>query len=393
MTFHLYDNGAFTFSETADSGYTVGMRFGVTAAVVVSGLRWFRHGSSTNDFPTRLTLWKVSDSSLVAEVASVTNVFGEGWHDEALAAPVTLVAGQSYICAAWYPAGHIRPQGVYSAKGSAPAPLIWDDIAGRYIASNAFPTNGVTDRSHPADVIVGLPTGGSDGSTGAGGGATSGDLEAWLSTDATLNKRHDDSAPYKTYNLAIGADGLAAIKAVADTIATSVGSGLRTAVTTLTTNLATANAALVHAANTWSDALASTLQAMSDDFASFFNTVGGTAGGPTGALSGRSAFPDTGWSLADETDWDTDLAWQVAADLYVVTVTTPPPGMAADDFAGVTWYHRLGSWTILNGDQAGARAFLEFSPQQLQDGGRRMPGLALRTKNGTLGHVQAWLLA
>jgi hypothetical protein len=376
-------------------GYTFANKFSVSGAVTINFVRWWKDGASP--FPNEIRIRDVTAGATLVQigptpatwVADVSN-----WYTLDLAAngatPPDLVSGHDYAVVEYGEnSGYRQAYGDFVAPSPATGITFirsyWDpgNLA-MPTAANSLPT------CYGLDVLTSLPVPG----PGEGPGTTAGDLWAWLSADPDVQTHETDGLPWLT-------------KQVVDAIATSVGSGLHTAVTaigtavtaigTAVTSTGTAveglSTSLATHMGAWSADLAATIQAWNDGLVDWFNKMGGLAGGPVGALSGRSAFPTELWTLADEKDWDTDLSWPVAADLYVFTVTTPPPGAAADSFAGVTWYHRLGSWTILDGDQAGARAFLEFSPQQLQDGGRRMPGLAFRTKNGTLGHVQAWLLA
>jgi hypothetical protein len=372
----------------------IGNRFRPAADMTLRSIWWFRW-LTTDASPTRLVIYHASDSAIVLDVAVTADSSAIGWKSQNVADTV-LSGGVDYVVAVLWASGSTT-----HISGWATAPPSPGDgytvVGARYAqpsTSTSTPPTTTSTWELAAVSVSSDPAG-----TGSGGTpATPGDAEVvsggWLSSDPDVNQHQADGLPWLT-------------KLAVDDIATSVGSGLHTAVTaigtavtaigTAVTSTGTAvngiSTALATHMGAWSADLAATIQAWNDGLVDWFNRMGGLAGGPVGALSGRTAFPSEGWTLADETDWDTDLAWPVAADLYVFTVTTPPPGAAADSFAGVTWYHRLGSWTTLDGDQAGARAFLEFSPQQLQDGGRRMPGLAFRTKNGTLGHVQAWLLA
>jgi hypothetical protein len=394
MAQHLLDNTNianvhFTNSVSFDS--TWGIRFGCSAAITITGVRWYRDDPNVNRDLHGLRLYDASDALLWSTLVQV-DTHTVGWQTTELPTPIELPAGGPYKVCFDFPGGHVWNYFLRADVGAPASPLLLDDNAECF----RFASYGVPDTSRNIDIpAVDIEIGGpSGGPTGGGGTGTTADLAAWLSSSADVNTHEGDGLPWLT-------------KALLDAWNSGLGAGavgyfqfMKTAINAVkerTDRLpdsieALTNAILTNASDNVDLVLGglATIQAGVD---ALTGGSGGTAGGALGALSGRSAFPAEGWSLADETDWDTDLAWPVAADLYVFTVTTPPPGAAADSFAGVTWYHRLGSWTTLDGDQAGARAFLEFSPQQLQDGGRRMPGLALRTKNGTLGHVQAWLLA
>jgi hypothetical protein len=394
MPTHLFDGTTWVVHDDSNPAdpYEIGNRFGCTAELSVTGLRWYRWTVGSSNKPAALRLWRASDSALIATISPAPDDGAVGWQDSELPAPIPLTVGTTYVVSMDWPAGQNWATKARGTISVAPTPALWDDNA-RAFHAGAFTYPGTVDNANAwgVDITWDGPTG---GPIGGGGGTSTADLAAWLSGDDEINTHQSDGLPWLTkalldaWNSGLGAGAVGyfqfmktainAVKERTDRLPDSIEALTNAILTNLSDNTDLVLAGLA------------TIQAGVD---ALTGGSGGTAGGALGALSGRSAFPTTGWTMADETDWDTDLAWPVAADLYVFTVTTPPPGAAADSFAGVTWYHRMGSWTTLDGDQAGARAFLEFSPQQLQDGGRRMPGLAFRTKNGTLGHVQAWLLA
>lgn len=389
----IYHDNTTAWSTINSSAYEVGMAFHVTASVDCTGLQWYRSFTGAGHAPEIVRLWRAGDTTELGRLVSVPDTGEVGWQGANLATPITLVTGQIYIVSGYYPGSGGQPS--RSDIASTPdAPVVVESSFRRYLAGSAgFPVNADSGSAIGADVLLTvIDEGGGD--TPATAAEVGTELAKWLSTDGDVQTHEADGIPWylkllvDAWNsgLGAGATGYFAFMKTALLAVKERTDRLPDSIEALTN-------AILDAGVAETEAIQANLALIQAGVDALTGGSGGTAGGALGALSGRSAFPTTGWSMADETDWDTDLAWPVAADLYVFTVTTPPPGAAADSFAGVTWYHRLGSWTTLDGDQAGARAFLEFSPQQLQDGGRRMPGLALRTKNGTLGHVQAWLLA
>jgi len=248
-----------------------------------------------------------------------------------------------------------------------------------------------------------VPTGsGPPPSGGGGGGATpeevAGALASWLSSDSTTNTQHGD-LPWRTdanvsalKTLAEGSNGLAAIKGVVDAIATSVGTGLHTALTAIGTDVSAINTALTSHISSWSADLAATVQSWNDGLVDWFNKMGGLAGGPIGAISGRSAFPAELWTLVDEGDHLGPFVYDQAADLYVLTVTDAD-GQPPTVVDGVNWYPRIGWWCPFNGTQGADRRFWELGENQLVDGGRRMPGALVWTRPLVETHIQAWQLA
>jgi hypothetical protein len=399
-TIHIFDNFLATSFEpvTAGSAFEAGPSFVTPTGGNITALRWYRTGAG-DTAPSFLRVWDTVTHLVVASAPTIPDSAGAGWKQVALPANVPLVPGRVYVVAIGYTGAQTSGRYTLGTVPVVPYPLAFGSTLRQWNnGSTGYPAGGDNTFLHPADVAV------EAGVIIVAAPGTPGDLADWLDT-AVGTQAH--SAPLATQALASGSSGFAAIKALADLWNSGLGAGatgyfafMKTALLAvkertdrLPDSIEALTNAILDAGVAETEAIQANLALIQAGVDALTGGSGGTAGGALGALSGRSAFPATGWSLADETDWDTDLAWPVPADLYVCTVTTPPPGAAADSFAGVTWYHRLGSWTVLDGDQAGARAFIEFSPQQLQDGGRRMPGLALRTKNGTLGHMQAWLLA
>lgn len=195
-----------------------------------------------------------------------------------------------------------------------------------------------------------------------------------------------------TNTKATGATGFDAIKAVADAIASAV-SGLpgtiAGALTTITGQLTTLT-------GTTAQSGIATIGAISHDLATVYgktlDTFTGLAGGSTGALSGRTAFPTELWTKVAEVDFTWQKSWDQSADLYVLTVDEIPPYIDSVDVDGAPWRPRLGWWSTRNGDQFGTRRFVDWPAQQLEDAGRRMPGVVVRTQYGCACHLEAWQL-
>lgn len=382
--------------QTLVSATGFGNRFTCAADTPIDTISWNRRTAGDGG-PASLDIWRVSTAGSVAHVAVSGDTGATGWHNQTLSPAVTLLAGVDYIVGGNYAAGAVinywatSPPAIGSGftlvgarfgGGGAASPSMPDSVSSVELAAMSVST------APPPPP----PTGGSDGSTGVGDPTLTGDLEAWLSDDADLNKRHDDSAPYKTQALATGASGFAAIKGVADTIATNVGTLLTRWSAAMATTVQTTSDNVATLLTRWSAALATSLQAMSDDFATFFNTVGGTAGGPTGALSGRTEFPTELWTLVEETDFTFQISWDVPADLYTISLTGIPARINTVDVDGATWRPRVGWWALRNGDLLGDRRFLSWENEYVEDGGRRMPGIVIRTQPEIAGHVEAWRL-
>jgi hypothetical protein len=96
--------------------------------------------------------------------------------------------------------------------------------------------------------------------------------------------------------------------------------------------------------------------------------------------------------MVDSTTFDTNLAWDVPADLYVVTFTDLGSNRINTVVAGVDISYRLAWWCPLAGAFGQERRFIDTPQYHCYDGGRRMPGLLLHSGAGGAGTVQAWTL-
>lgn len=397
---HLFDAFTPTWSAPAnDAPVEVATNLTVGADGRISTLDWLRNSTSAGIAPDRLRLYDAASGQIVAAVTSGMADNGSvGWQRTVLGTPATVYANRTYkIAANWAGTSHHTSWGT-AIQGGGNYPITVANPERSYHYGGTVVSGATSDNG----AVFGVDVTYTPGSLPPPGTITNSDLDAdlatWLSGDSGTNEHHTDT-PYDTHlkavetnALAAGASGFDAIKAAADTIATSVGSGLGAAVAGIGTTLGTVNANVVTLMNRWSASLATSLQALSDDFATFFNTVGGTAGGPTGALSGRSAFPTGLWTMADETDFTFQISWNVPADLYTISLTGIPARINTVDVDGATWRPRVGWWALRNGDLLGARRFLSWESEYVEDGGRRMPGVVIRTQPEIAGHVQAWRL-
>lgn len=386
-----HDNGV-AWSHINSSAFEVGMAFHVTAGVDCTGLQWYRYTTGSGVAPEIVRLWRAGDTTELGRLTSVPDTGAEGWQGGNLADPITLVTGQIYIVSAYYPGSGGQPS--RSDLATTPdSPVVVESNFRRYLAGSAgFPVNADSGSAIGADVLLtALPPDPVP--------ATDVDLASWLSTDPDVQTHESDGLPWRTdanvttlKGEAEGASGFAAIKGVVDTIATSVGGGLSSAVSGLTTALATANTALAHAATTWSDALATALQNMSDNFASFGASKPAQGGGITGAGTFPSNVGTLVWTMLDETDFAGSIAWAQPADVYVLSITTRPLNLPLNLTDGVHTIYRCGWWTPLNGSFGRQRSYIDFEDNHLAIGAERMPGVLVSLQPGGEGHLQAWAL-
>jgi hypothetical protein len=398
MSLHLFDNYSAVWSSTTDIAVETGNRFAVSNDATLDELRWYRRDTTSGHKPEVLRCWDLTTHAVIATAASVPDNGSIGWQTAVAPDAITLLPGHTYCVTAYWPDGTTSSnRGLTSSPiVSKPAPLIASgNTRGYHGATLGEPTSSDSVFAEATDVgITDLGPG-----EGSGSGTLTGDLNSWLNTSAPPNVHDDDGLPWRTdanvtllREAAEGGSGFAAIKGVADAIATSVGSGLGTAITGITTTLGNVNTNVTTLITRWSASLATALQTMSDNFATFFNTISGTAGGPTGALSGRTAFPTVLWTMVDETDFDFQISWDVPADLYTISLTGIPSRINTVDVDGAMWRPRVGWWALRNGDLIGARSFLSWENEYVEDGGRRMPGVVIRTQPEITGHIEAWRL-
>jgi hypothetical protein len=393
MTVHsIYDNSTITWTAQGQGApITWGIRFQSSAGGWIKAVKWYR-ASTGGIRPTTLAVYDSAGPTVLHSFAPAPEDGSVGWKQTNLATPIALTASHTYGVAAFFSgAGNALGEVSSASYTAAPSPLLLDDNRRFYDLSGslAYPTNGQTTLLIAVDIVWG------DDSTPISGDpetvpTTTGDLSDWLSV--AHNTKGADSAPIHVETLATGGSGFVAIKSVADAIATSVGSGLGTAVSALTTAVGTANTALVHAATTWSDALAAALQAMSDDFASFGASKPAQGGGDFGAGTFPSNVGSLVWTLLDETDFVGEIAWAQPADVYVLSITTPPHGFPINLVDGVHTIYRAGWWCPLNGSFGRQRRFIDFEDNHLEVGAERMPGVLISLQPGGEGHLQAWAL-
>jgi uncharacterized protein DUF4082 len=375
---------------TNGSAQEIGTAFVPLADGQVEAILYYRTSGATAN--TAFRLWEADNSTaLASQTLSSGAQTDQGWQTCTLTTPVPITAGRTYIVSVTWVAGA-------GEKYDNPiSPFNGGEFQRYFECFNATPGSlptgsGYQGEVRAVDVLASFQT----------QPVTPTDLDnalaGWLSTtDGT----HGDSAPLQDHTtLATVNTNTGAVKSTIDDLT----SGLAGAAHGYYADVQAAIGLIKTVTDTLPTPIARLSSIVLDhytaDIAGILAQIDAVATGQTAPnadikrLGGSVFLPASGWTLADETDFTDEIAWGVAGDLYVVTVTAVPTGVAPDSFAGVTWYHRLGSWAPLNGDQiAGARQFLEFTPQELHDGGRRMPGVAIHCKTGTLGHVQAWLLA
>jgi hypothetical protein len=396
---------AYIGSATRNAGGTAAwffQGFRVDRPAQVTSLRLYHpvQGTGTGGLPDRIRLFDSDGAtSLASDDLSGVTWPGSGtgaWVDVPLSVPVDLTPGAHYTVGYRAPANYgyafdsAHPAMSENAGQSwlvAEGPTFHNDSYTGIVATASGETPASSSTTNYNSFRVGADV--TAVTTTIEAGDVAEQFSDWLDTTTGTQA---DSAPLQTYTLATGATGFDAIKAVADAIAAAV-SGIpgtiASAVTTITGQLTTLTG------NTAQSGIA-TIGAISHDLAGVINhaldTFTGTGGGAPGALSGRTAFPTVLWTMADSVDFTFQKSWDVPADLYTITLAGIPSRINTVDVDGATWRPRVGWWAIRNGDLLSRRDFLSWESNYVEDGGRRMQGIVVRTQPEVTGTIEAWRL-
>jgi hypothetical protein len=383
--------------------------FVVQADVPLVGLMWFRRTTTANRVPSILRLWRADTQAIVWQAPSIPDNGQVGWQTITGVDLPILLSGVHYRVSYVWPAA-VQDGCAYTDNpnpGPVPEyPLAYGAVkqyenGGANLGTGGAATTGFPGVAGGPSLVMGLDV--LVDATGLqGAGVTQADIDAimraWFS--GTLND-HPNDLPAVT---SADAKQLIALLTTTDTsnLALGIGGQVNAAIATISSVLTIVSYLQDNGLpdiNGWvnaardvlsakSDALAALLNTSSDALTSGFGQVGHIAA-TQGGGGGFSGDPASGWYLVDETDWQGALAWQVPADMYVLSLTDLA-GRTPVDVAGVQWYPRLGWWAPLNGFQVGSRRYFDFLINQLVVEGGNMPGVLLKTGNPITGHIQAW---
>jgi len=382
-------------ADTLTTGAALGNEFHVTTGdQAATAIAWYRH-TAGHAGPAKL---RISNVTLNTELYSTDQVADDGsvgWHEQTIPA-VILTQGAHY--GVWGIFNNGSYYETFSPDVTPDSPIVLD---GKKFGTNAAVHWSDLSSSASNEFAFGVRTDDTNVTP-----ATLSDLQNqltdWLADTGDNTHTAGDGVPGlpattkdavdALQTQANGATGFDAIKAVADAVAAAV-SGLpgtiASAVTTITGQLTTLTG------NTAQTGIA-TIGAISHDLAGVIthalDTFTGTGGGAPGALSGRTAFPTMLWTMADSVDFTFQKSWDVPADLYTITLSGIPSRINTVDVDGVTWRPRVGWWAIRNGDLFSRRDFLSWESNYVEDGGRRMPGIVVRTQPEITGTIEAWRL-
>lgn len=373
--------------------------------VTITAIRWYRLDTTAGHAPTKLSLWDRTTGSLIYDAASIPDNGAVGWQSHTLSSPVIVNAGRAFIVS-WHQAAN----NAFAQVNLSTFPGSWYPLSpqtGTLVwtigATNALPgaSGGASGFSDGLSLVMDFDP----DVAPIGGGDIANELARWLSTaDGT----QADSAPLQDHaTLATVNTNVADVKDQADDWAFGLGAAahgyyadiktlinnIKTITDTLPTPIAQLTSIVLDHYSDDIDNILAQIDSVLSGLGAQSTDLSGTSGSAVGALSGRTGFPATGWSMSAETDFTDNVLFDQPADAYVLSITSYQPTQPATSTAAGLWLPRLGWWCVMNGSLASQRQFVDFQQMLLTDQGRRMPACAIELKPGTIANVQAWLLA
>lgn len=166
--------------------YTMGVAFTVNVQCAVDYVSWRRATAVAGDKLTRLALYDGVSGALLWQSSSVPDDGSVGWQDKAVGSSVTLTANRRYVVAADHPGGITTSQIGPVASLASSDPYGYANPAVCYTSAGSY---GYPNNAGGSGWLYGLSVH-AYASGGTSGGATTGDIQAQLSswfdpTDAT----------------------------------------------------------------------------------------------------------------------------------------------------------------------------------------------------------------
>lgn len=416
----LYSNtadGNWAGTGTLDNTYSWGPEF-VCGAGTITGLKFFA-GTGTWARPSNLRLFRVSDSSNLSGAVAVPTTGPGGWETVTLTTPITVAAATPYRVAGQWATGQTAPTASKSVRGAAPSPLLFSDFAGYYTNTAASMPNFEMATAMIAVDVVWAASGGGGGDGGATPGEVGDELAKWLSSDSTTQTHETDGLPWLTKAAVDSSRGvLDALTGAVANITTAVGAVI-TSVGHLADAASATGSLLARTAELLARIPANILTSIAD-LAAWVSSWFGDAPRPEGTptipeqlastfdqllalrdqvteLEGHvlqlqaplDGFP-TDFELASEFEFIDCLSWPVAADVYVLHVTTVPRGKALSPVCGVNMIHHGGWWAPLADTLPSERHYLDFEFNLIAQAGGRIPGILVELGQDGAATIQAW---
>jgi len=411
---HKYDNGLTGWGSgpSPTIAYTYGTPFKVSAACGLTQLTWYRAATGT-PAPTSLRLYNRDTGGLLTSAPAVPDNAAVGWQIYTLPSAIGLVAGTEYMVTAGFNLGGGEPFKVGTSFPTLPSAFASTTNYRYYhLGANTYPDTGDTSYFYGLDVEIDTSITPAEPPP-----ITSGDvsleLADWLSSDSEVQTHETDGLPYLTK---VAVDS---IETTVENIPTATDppwvtvlklwqiAGALTDVEIAAWNLFAQRApaqltgggfgggsafyssdgrqVAQTAANAYDQTTA--ILAAVADLQAQVTALEALVSSPREPLAG---FPSE-FDLVDSFSFTDCLAWNVAADVYVLHCTTLPARLAISPVCGINMIPRLGWWAPLADTLTGSRRFIDFEFNLIYDASGRLPGILVELGAGGEATIEAYV--
>lgn len=397
----LWDNWVGPIGTGSNGGFTTewGLAFTCTTSINVTGLKWYAGVANNAAYaPTNLHLWDGVTHALLDTLA-VSTPTTTGWQTYNLPAARNLQANYLYVVSFQWGTNHFLP--FVGQQLVLSSPLVWDVVPTRTAGNNGgglWPGTSLGNQWPAVDVVATVGT-----VTPPGPAPTTNDnLASWLRADSDNTHQDTSSVPGLPWEIHQDTQSVVAGINVAGGVSGATVGGIaawvwanRDSLLWAYNQLRSHFAATPDATYPEIDTNVLTLLSRTGTLLSDNTSIMAALTNIQADLAKLLTPPATsaGWTLVDETDFDTNLAWGVAADVYTVSFSDLGSGSVNTVIDTVDVSYRLAWWAPWNGSASRDRRFIDFPGAQLYDGGVRMPGVVIHSPQGAQGHIQAWTIA
>lgn len=418
-TIRLYDTFGGTWHHNTDpSAVEVSANFTPLADGTCTELSWYRGSTTSALKPDRLRLYDRAAGAIVAEVTSVPDTGAIGWQRTTISS-VSIVANRIYQVAAHFPAGGGFVDSPAYNSNLPTYPVTWASIGRRSFNYTGLVISGETSNNtsnYAVDVLLDV---GPAPAPPDPGPVVAAELDNWLSTDPEVQTHEADGLPWLTRAAVDSSRSvLDALAGVVDDIGDAIGN-VGDAASTVGSLMARVAQILLDTGEILARIPGTILTSISDTVAALLSWLGTGAKPPDvptlpvqvadvadqlSALAGQvsqlagnveqlqaplAGFP-TDFELVDEFTFVECVAWNVAADVYVIHVTAPPRGMAYSAVCGISSLPRAGWWSPLADTIPGEQHYINFEFHLASHPAGRLPGILVQLGHEGEGTVQAW---
>jgi hypothetical protein len=418
-TIRLYDTFGGTWHHNTDpSAVEVSANFTPLADGTCTELSWYRGSTTSALKPDRLRLYDRAAGAIVAEVTSVPDSGAIGWQRTAISS-VSIVANRIYQVAAHFPAGGGFVDSPAYNSNLPTYPVTWASIGRRSFNYTGLVISGETSNNtsnYAVDVLLDV---GPAPEPPDPGPVVAAELDNWLSTDPEVQTHEADGLPWLTKVVAdVTKNAVDATKIVVDATKDIVDliptkddadwtaikklwqiAGVLTDAEIALWNLHAQRAPTQLTGTTPGGGsafysgdgrqVAQTAADLQDQVSALAGQVSQLAGNVEQLQAPLAGFP-TDFELVDEFTFVECVAWNVAADVYVIHVSTPPRGMAYSAVCGISSLPRAGWWSPLADTIPGEQHYINFEFHLVSHPAGRLPGILVQLGHEGEGTVQAW---